>query len=143
MSLRGLACPLDRPGLRWRSSGATTCSISDVSRSAAALIARRCLAWTPNAPSSADQPGHGERVLAVLPAPPAHQAELLELVQPAARRCRPPPAARPWLSIALPGRGPPARAASSAVPSGASSFSLITRSGRYWSRCAVRMYRSR
>src|SRR5580700_5770331 len=40
------------PGLRCRRMGATTCSISAVSRSADARSTRRCRAWTPYRPSA-------------------------------------------------------------------------------------------
>ena len=171
-----LAC-----GLCWRSVGATTCSISDD----VALGRGPDGAQVPGLHPVGGQPGdrarHVERVLAVEPADPPHQAVRLELGQlrlvdarrvkqlatadhlgpfaadlPARRPARLGPARLAWpgLDLARIGRpdagrpGPaigPARIGLTRVGLACPDRRLMvqallmTRSGRYWSRCAVRM----
>ena len=55
--------------------------MSAVSRSAAALIARRCLGCTPNRAKLGGGPRHGQGLGAIVPPGPTDQAELLELAK--------------------------------------------------------------
>ena len=137
------ACSL-ASALRWCRVGATTCSMNEISRSTAALTTRRCRASTPCRPSAAaaDATWSASRPYARptrRTSPNVSSSASCFSLMPAAVE----QLAAAQRGLAGHGRGIAGRGRAEpggvAAPSGGGSRSLITRSGRYWSRCAVRM----